>query len=138
MTATQRAALLGLTAVVLAGAFALLRSTDAAPPRPAATATTAATTGNATTTTTGEPRPDAGPLLSAGEIRTIEIRKGEEVRFRVRSAKAEELHVHGYDIARDLPPGRTVRVRFDASLDGVFEIELERSGTPIGRLKVAP
>jgi hypothetical protein len=29
-------------------------------------------------------------------------------------------------------------VSFDASIPGIFEIELERSGTPLGRLKVEP
>lgn len=32
----------------------------------------------------------------------------------------------------------TANVSFDASIPGIFEIELEHSGTPLGRLKVEP
>jgi hypothetical protein len=46
--------------------------------------------------------------------------------------------VHGYNIVRSAPAGRTVLVRFRARLDGIFEIELERSHTQLGRLEVRP
>ena len=60
------------------------------------------------------------------------------MRFRVRHGGAEEVHVHGYDIKKDLAANETANVSFEASIPGIFEIELERSGTPLGRLKVEP
>ena len=60
------------------------------------------------------------------------------MRFRVRHDEAEEVHVHGYDIKKDLVANETANVSFDASIPGIFEIELEQSGTPLGRLKVEP
>ena len=84
-----------------------------------------------------KPKPKP-PLLTANSGKTVRAKKGEVVRFRARSKTAEELHVHGYDILRPLPAGRTVTVRFRAKLEGVYEIELERSHTPVGELEVRP
>ena len=40
------------------------------------------------------------------------------------SSDAEhEIHLHGYDIARDAAPGKPARYRFKADVEGVFEIE---------------
>ena len=38
---------------------------------------------------------------------------------------ADEIHVHGYDLKKDVPAGGSVRFSFPASIEGVFEIELE-------------
>ena len=46
--------------------------------------------------------------------------------------------MHGYDVLKAAPAGRTVRLSFAASIEGIFEIELERSGTVIGKLKFEP
>lgn len=139
MSTAQRAGLLAATAAVLAAAFVLSRPEQ--PPRPApATQTQTETQPETPTTATASPRrePDRGPLLTGARVRTIDVRRGEVVRFRVRSATREELHVHGYDILRPLPPGRTVAVRFRASIEGIFEVELHRSGRQIGELRVQP
>jgi FtsP/CotA-like multicopper oxidase with cupredoxin domain len=139
MSTAQRAGLLVGTAVVLVAAFVLSRPDE--PPR--RTSTTQQTTQQTTQTAPAAapaPRaaPDRGPLLTRRGVRTIDVRRGDEVRFRVRSATREELHVHGYDISRPLPPGRTVAVRFAARIEGVFEIELEGSGVQIAELRVRP
>lgn len=60
------------------------------------------------------------------------------MRFRVRSPRDDEVHVHGYDITTEAPAGETVTVRFRANLEGVFEVELEQSGTALGSLEVRP
>ena len=54
------------------------------------------------------------------------------MRFRVVSDKAEEVHVHGYDIKKDLQPNKTETVSFKATITGIFEIELEGSATQLG------
>ena len=71
-------------------------------------------------------------------MRTISVTHGDTVRFRVRSSVAEEVHVHGYDLTKDIEPGRTATMSFRAALEGVFEIEFEHSGTQIASLRVAP
>lgn len=118
MTARQRIGLLGVAVVVLVAAFILLRS------------------GGSDSSSTGTS--GAGPLLTAGKVQEIHVSKGDTVRFRVRSANAEEVHIHGYDIKHDLPAGKVVPVSFKATIDGIFEIELEHSSTQIARLRVDP
>jgi FtsP/CotA-like multicopper oxidase with cupredoxin domain len=131
--------LIALVAVV--AAFVLLQPGE----DPKATATAAAADAPATTsvvatpaTTTARHAPPAAPLLTAGKVRTISVTHGDTVRFRVRSAVAEEVHVHGYDLTKDIEPGRTATMTFRAALEGVFEIEFEHSGTQIASLRVAP
>lgn len=88
------------------------------------------------------PAPPARIVVRGGKpvggVRTIKVRKGDTVRFTVRADAPEEVHLHGYDIARPVGPARLARYRFRAKLEGVFDIELERSGTPIASLEVQP
>ncbi len=86
------------------------------------------------------PTPDPVPVLRAGgEPRTVEAKQGERVRFRIRSPQAEEMHLHGYDVYKDLPAGETVTVTIDdPQITGIFEIELHGSGEQVGSLKVEP
>ena len=60
------------------------------------------------------------------------------MRFRVVSARPEEVHIHGYDIKQELEPGKVETVSFKATITGIFEIELEGSGTLLAQLKVVP
>jgi hypothetical protein len=101
---------------------------------PTATATSTASEGEATAT----PTPKPPPLLQAGKVRKLTYDQGDTVRFRVRSDKAEEVHIHGYDIKKELEPGETATVSFKASITGIFEIEFEGSATQIAELKVEP
>lgn len=107
-------------ALLLAGIFVDEQS-DVASPAPVA--------GSAT---------DHGPLLRAGVLRRITVKRGQTVRFRARSATGDELHVHGYDLPVSLPAGKTVDYSFKARLDGVFEIELHGSGEQVAELRVDP
>jgi hypothetical protein len=84
------------------------------------------------------PAPDPGPLLVKGAIRKLEVSKGDVVRLRVRASSADDVHVHGYDLLRAVKPGKTTVLRFTADIEGIFEIELEGSGTRIGELRVQP
>jgi len=91
----------------------------------------------ATPTRTPPPKPKP-PLLLGGRERTLSFDQGDTVRFRVRHGEAEEVHIHGYDIKKELAANETANVSFEASIPGIFEVELEHSGTPLGRLKVEP
>jgi plastocyanin len=73
-----------------------------------------------------------------GGIAEIDVNKGDEVRFRVKSAIAEEIHVHGYDLMKDVPAGGTVTFEFPAELEGIFEAELEGEAEQILELRVEP
>jgi plastocyanin len=73
-----------------------------------------------------------------GGIAEIDVHKGDEVRFKVKSAIAEEVHVHGYDLMKDVPAGGTVSFAFPAELEGIFEAELEGEAEQILELRVEP
>ena len=62
--------------------------------------------------------------------------KGDRVVLVVKSDVADEIHLHGYDIMRDVAAGGTARLPFTASLPGRFEVELEDHGVQIAELTV--
>jgi FtsP/CotA-like multicopper oxidase with cupredoxin domain len=145
VTRGQRLTFLGIAAVIAVVAVILLAGggdeTDNAADSartPAATAAPTAAEGDATATPTPTATPKPPPLLQAGKVKTLTYNQGDTVRFRVRNDKAEEVHIHGYDIKKELAANETADVSFEATIPGIFEIELEHSGTPLGRLKVEP
>jgi hypothetical protein len=73
-----------------------------------------------------------------GGIAEISVDEGAEVRFDVKSAVADEIHVHGYDIGKDVEAGGSVSFDFPATLEGVFEAELESRHEQILELRVNP
>ena len=146
MTRIHRLGIVLIALVAIVAAFVLLRPSEdpqatataaTASAAPAATAVVAAPR-VATTRKAPVPAPAKPPLLTVGKVRRISVTHGDTVRFRVRSSVAEEVHVHGYDLKKDVEPGRTATVSFRATLEGVFEVELEHSGTQIASLRVAP
>ena len=156
MSNGARAGLLVGTVVVLVLAFVLLSPGDDDEPTTATTpaATVPATTPESpaedpaqTATVPAATEPPAaeyeGIRVQAGKpqggVQTITVKKGERVRIQVASQDtSDEVHVHGYDISRDLKAGDSVRFSFDADAEGVFEIELEDAHTQIGELVVEP
>jgi hypothetical protein len=103
-------------------------------------AATATATGTPSGTATAKPTPTATPppLLQGGKVAKITTKQGDTVRFRVRSPEAEEVHVHTYDIKKELEPNVTATVSFKADITGIFEIEFEHSGEQIAELRVNP
>src|ERR1044071_8057141 len=91
-----------------------------------------------TPTETATPTPTPVPLLQGGKVTKLRYTEDETVKFRVTSDVDEEVHVHGYDIAKDIPAGGTVTVSFPADITGIFEIEYEHAGEQIGQLRVDP
>jgi hypothetical protein len=73
-----------------------------------------------------------------GGIRDLTYNKGERIRFRVDSDVGDEVHVHGYDIAKDVEAGGSVGFDFPATIEGVFEAELEARKEQIIELTVNP
>jgi FtsP/CotA-like multicopper oxidase with cupredoxin domain len=72
----------------------------------------------------------------AGGVKRIQVDVGKTVTLGVTSDADEELHVHGYDLKRDLTPGARVEVVFTADIPGVFDVELEHSGLKVAELQV--
>jgi hypothetical protein len=73
-----------------------------------------------------------------GGIAQLTYDEGERVRFKVDSDVSDEVHVHGYDIMKDVEAGGSVSFDFPASIEGVFEAELEDRGEQILELTVNP
>ncbi len=73
-----------------------------------------------------------------GGIAELTYSKGEQVRFKVDSDVSEEIHVHGYDIMKDVEAGGSVSFDFPATIEGIFEAELEGRGEQILELTVNP
>jgi hypothetical protein len=71
-----------------------------------------------------------------GGVQTLSYNKGEEVVFTVVSDEAEEIHVHGFNLKKDVPKGGSVTFSFPASDQGGHVIELERLGQQIANLEV--
>jgi len=73
-----------------------------------------------------------------GGIKTITYNKGDTVNLTVNSDTADEIHIHGYDLHKDVPKGGSVHFTFPAKLDGKFVVELENAGQQIASLQVQP
>ncbi|MET9918556.1 hypothetical protein ABZZ04_15875 [Streptomyces sp. NPDC006435] len=94
------------------------------------------------TTRSEEPRPDTDLEITVSRGRVspapgrTEVEKGGTVRLRVRSDRADSLHVHGYDKEARLPAGRTVTLTFTADRSGLFEVETHESELLLTQLVV--
>jgi hypothetical protein len=66
----------------------------------------------------------------------VKVSKGTQIRLRVTSEKADELHVHGYEIEKELPAGEQVTLDFTADQAGLFDIELHESDLQLAQLEV--
>jgi heme/copper-type cytochrome/quinol oxidase subunit 2 len=67
----------------------------------------------------------------------VPVALGTPVTLVVTSDVADKVHVHGYDIEKDLTPGTPVTLQFDATVTGVFEVELHEADTVLLRLQVS-
>ena len=71
-----------------------------------------------------------------GDSGRVPVPLGEPVTVVVTSDVPDELHLHGYDRTADLVPGRPAELSFDATIPGVFELELHDAGTVLLTLQV--
>lgn len=78
----------------------------------------------------------AGGALT-GDAGAVEIGLGESVTVRVTSDKADEIHLHGYDLSAAVGPGTPAVLTFDARIPGAFELELEQLGRQLATLQVS-
>lgn len=73
-----------------------------------------------------------------GGIKKLTFNKGDRARFVVDSDVADEIHVHGYDLMKDVGAGHRITFDFAATKDGIFEVELEGHKRQIASLQVQP
>jgi hypothetical protein len=66
------------------------------------------------------------------------LERGERAVLIVRSDVSDHVHLHGYDIFRDVSPARPARLRFRATIPGRFEVELEDRRLQIAQIEVRP
>jgi heme/copper-type cytochrome/quinol oxidase subunit 2 len=143
MSRNGRIALIGAALVVAVVAFVVLRSggSDSGSSDSGSTDSGSRDSGR-----TGSRTPAASQWRIAvrqgkpvGGVRKITVTKGDTLRLTVSSPDtSQEIHVHGYDLSRDMAPGRPASFRFKTAIEGAFEIELEETSTKIANLLVQP
>lgn len=105
---------------------------------PVETTTTLATT----TTLEQEERTEIRIVVVNGQpkggIVRKTVRKSAPVVLVVQSDVADEVHLHGYDISKDVEAGGIARISFRATVPGRFEVELEGRGVQIADVTVRP
>ena len=123
--------------VLLVLLFAVLRPADETGPR---TATTTATTTTAPPTIGSPELVGVAIHVAAGKpidgIQRITVAKGDSVQVEVTGAPGEELHLHGYDKTLELGADGAGTLAFEATIQGRFELELERAGVAIADITV--
>lgn len=139
---------LALPAAVLVAVLALAGcggsndTTDGTDTTPPPTETAQAVT---TTKTTPAPTPTPTPQTITirvvggqpqGGIARPKVKKGANVVLVVQSDTADEVHLHGYNVSREVAAGGTARIPFVAKIPGRFEVELEKSGVLLAELTV--
>jgi hypothetical protein len=140
--------LIVVVAVVAAvGVFLVLRPDD--DDGGAQTTPATATTSTTTPTTTVPPPPPAPPPPATmrinvrdgrpvGGIRRVSVGRGRRVVLIVTSDVADHVHLHGYDVMRDVAPGRPARLAFRATIVGTVEVELEDRHVPLATVTTQP
>jgi plastocyanin len=64
------------------------------------------------------------------------VAQGDTVRLIVTTDTADEVHVHGYDLKKNVAAGKTGTIEFVADQSGVFEVELEAAALQLLQLEV--
>lgn len=133
--------LVGAAAAVIL--FVVLRPGGNGEETTTATTTTATTTATATTSPT---KAASGVDIAitvkngkpVGGVAKATVKQGQKVALVVHSDVADEVHLHGYDLHRDVDAGGTATIAFRAKIAGRFEAELEDRKEQILSLTVEP
>ena len=91
--------------------------------------------------------PTAGPQTRVFDLRIsgeemepsdITVTEGDRVVLRITTDSPLELHVHGYDLEREVEPDEPARLSFEADLTGRFALENHETEEELGTLVVEP
>jgi len=141
-----------LALVVAVALFFVLRGNDdddssSDPTTPAAQTTTTAATSEEPEQNPDKPKPPPEsriPLIEVvngeakGGVAELTFAKGEEIRLVVTSDVADHVHLHGYDVFQDVAAGGKAELSVPATIEGVFEVELEDRVVPLAEITVEP
>jgi hypothetical protein len=141
----QRIGLIGAALIVAAILFILFQPEDSDDDTEPTPATEQTLQGEPTATVPApEPKPEFEVIrivdgsVQGGE-RRITVSKDDVARIQVSSDAPDEIHLHGYDVTKDVAPGKPARFRVQAAIEGVFEIEAHDLGhVVVGTLVVEP
>jgi hypothetical protein len=134
-------------ALVLALPLVACGDDEATPTTETTTTTTTEPPTTTTTTTTTTTSPPPGPTVvrvrvvggvPKGGIVRETVSQGDRVVIVVTSDVSDHVHLHGYDLMRDVAPGQVARIRFRATVPGRFEVELEDRSVQIADITVEP
>ena len=78
-----------------------------------------------------------------GGVQNFKVKKGDRVKIVVSADAHDVIHLHGYNIEKDIEPGKPATFKFTAGIEGIFEIEshvAEDAGREplMGKLTVEP
>jgi hypothetical protein len=87
--------------------------------------------GGSGSTPVGSSGTDVAVTIAGGKVapdpsRKVEVATGDRVHLSVTSDHADEVHVHGYDIEKEVSAGSTVTIDFTADIPGQFEVEAHK------------
>jgi hypothetical protein len=143
----RRLVIVAVAVVVAVVLFVVLRQGDDEGEAQGTSSTTLVTETTLTLTT---PAPPPAPPPAArvqitveggrpvGGVESVTVARNRRVVLIVTSDVSEEVHLHGYNIARDVGPGQPARIAFRATIVGTVEAELELSGVPLARITTTP
>ena len=75
-----------------------------------------------------------GGSITGGGKRSASL--GKPVVIKVTADIADEVHLHGYDKAADVGPGKIATIAIVADKPGIFEVELHEKGLKLFELEV--
>jgi hypothetical protein len=148
-----KAATVGVAVALLVVLFLVLQGGDdddepTTPPATEQTADGQASNGSASgDSSEPEPQPEPKPEIPTivvrggepvGGVAELTFDKGDRIRFAVTSDVADHVHLHGYDVFEDIEAGGRVMFDVPATIDGVFEVELEDRVVPLAEITVNP
>src|SRR3954453_18942400 len=71
-----------------------------------------------------------------GGVQQIDVKKGDHIRFSVTSDQADEVHVHGYNVKKDVAAGSPVHFDIPATIRCISEVEIENAKVQLASLRV--
>jgi hypothetical protein len=134
-----------LRAALIGPALVLSLALSGCAGKPADSAAATASSGSAASSSSGTPSAGTEQRIevtfahgkASGDTGRVQVAMGTSVTLVVTSDVADQVHVHGYDLEKELTPGTPVTLQFDATVAGVFEVELHHAETVLLRLQVS-
>ena len=141
----RTSAIAALTLLAVTGCGSDDTERVATPPDPTVSVPSAAPPSAVASATPSPAAPDADATFDiavaggqvTGDTGRLKVALGDKVVIRVTGDTADEVHLHGYDVTMPVAPGQPAELAFEATIPGVFEIELEDAGVGLASLQVS-